>query len=200
MENGLLFILSGPSGSGKSCIAKKLALQPSIHLAVSATTRLPREGETDGKEYYFISEIEFQNRIQKGEMLEYNRYCDHYYGTPMSEMRQEIAKGKDVILEIDVNGAKQVQKKMHPITIFVLPPSMDVLKERLLGRGSEEEEVMKRRIQEAAREIKEALYYDYLIINSDLDQAVEEIAGIMSAEKHKTIYMKSYLEEVWKNG
>lgn len=199
-NKGQVFVISGPSGSGKSCIAKRLSDLPSVHLAVSATTRKPRQGEIDGRDYHFITKDEFEDRIKQNKILEYNCYCDNYYGTPIEEITFCISGGKDVILEIDVNGANQVKEKMDVVKIFVIPPSIEELKNRLRGRGSEEGEIISRRVGEAKREIEEAFSYDYIIINEDLDKAVKEVVHIMDAEKQKVKNKKQFLTEVLKNG
>lgn len=195
MTKGSLVIISGPSGSGKGTITNELAKEGDIVISVSATTRSPREGEEHGVHYHFLDKEEFENRLNNGGMLEHNKYCDNYYGTPKAEVENMLCDGKDVILEIDVNGGKQICEKMHAIKIFVIPPDMQVLKERLAGRGTESDEVIEQRLSEAQREIKHAYDYDYIVINDNLDKAVLAVKSILTAQRYKEENMEQLLKE-----
>lgn len=196
---GVLLVFSGPSGAGKDTILHSLLKNTKqVHLSVSATTRSPREGEEDGKDYYFVSKEQFEVMISQGEMLEYAQYCGNFYGTPKAPVEAALQQGKDVILEIEVNGALQIKKKCPDCaTVFVLPPSMEILERRLRRRQTEDEETLLKRLAKAKEEIALAEEYDYIIINDALEDAVDEIHCILSAEKSKTIRMSKIIDEVF---
>lgn len=199
MNEGLKIVLSGPSGSGKGTIVKELIKKESYCLSISATTRLPRQGEEEGVHYFFKKKEEFEKMIANHELLEYACFCDNYYGTPKAFIEESVKEGKDVILEIEVQGAKQI-KAIYPeaIFIFVMPPSLDELEKRLVGRNTESEEVIKQRLARAKEEL--ALYetYNYVVINDTLDEAVEEINEIVKVEKKKSRFYKEKIEEMIK--
>ena len=198
MQNqGLKLILSGPSGSGKGTIVKELLKDDNFVLSVSATTRKPREGEIHGSHYFFKSKEEFESMIAKAELLEYACFCDNYYGTPKAFVDETIEKGKDVILEIEVQGALQV-KSVYPdaIFIFIMPPTMKELRNRLIGRNTETKEVIEKRLTRAIDELKLYKEYDYIVINDDLDLAVENIKHIVHAEKSRSYRYKNYINEM----
>lgn len=186
MEHGRLFVLSGPSGAGKGTICKELIKQNGIDLSVSMTTRAPREGEEHGKSYYFVTEEEFQKTINEHGFLEYAKIYDHCYGTPKKYVMDMLAQGKDVLLEIEMQGAFQV-KSAYPsgTLIFVLPPSLAELRKRLIERGTEDEEEIRIRQQATLNEIGLIHDYDYFIINDNLEEAVEKVKHIISAEHSK---------------
>ncbi len=186
MNKGLLLVLSGPSGSGKGTINQVIAEDPNVFISVSATTRQPREGEQDGKHYYFLSKEEFESRLSTGMILEHNVYCGNYYGTPKKEVYEHLEQGHDVILEIDVNGALKVMKENDVVSIFIMPPSLEVLEQRLRGRGTETEEVVQQRLNEALTEISKAYEYDYIVVNDNLEDAIVQVKAIIVAEKCKT--------------
>ncbi len=196
MNRGVLAVISGPSGSGKGTITSILAKDPHISLSVSATTRSPRAGEVNGIHYWFLSREEFQAQIKSGDMLEHNEYCGNFYGTPKQGLETLLQSGQDVILEIDVNGARQVKRRLDVVTIFILPPSVQELKSRLFGRGTEKPEVVKRRLLEAIGEMQAAEDYDYVVVNDSLEEAVEDVRAILRAERHRLPYMKTTLEGV----
>lgn len=176
-----LFVVSGPAGVGKGTIVERVrALRPNIGLTVSATTRNPREGETDGVHYHFLTEEAFQTAIDEGQFLEWAQVHDHRYGTLRSEVDRVLAAGNSVILEIDIQGGQSV-KRVYPnvVRIFVEPPSWDTLVERLRGRGSETEESLALRLETAKRELSLADTYDVRIVNDDLDVAVTEFVSIV---------------------
>lgn len=199
MKKGLLFIISGPAGSGKGTVVNALLTKhPELKLSISATTRAPRPGEVNGVHYYYITKEEFENRIENGKMLEYTTYSGNYYGTPLKEVNEAMDSGYDVILEIEVDGAMQIKKKMEKsVTIMLTPPSAEVLEQRLRGRGTETEDVIKWRLQRAKEEIKLMPEYDYAVINEDggAEACAEEIYGIIKAEHKKTIYTSSIIEK-----
>lgn len=198
MQNeGLKIILSGPSGSGKGTIVKELIKNDNFVLSISATTRNPREGEVHGAHYFFKSKEEFESMIAKAELLEYACFCDNYYGTPKAFIDETIASGKDVILEIEVQGALQV-KSVYPdaIFVFIMPPTMPELRSRLIGRGTETPDVIEKRLTRATDELKLFKEYDYIVINDDLDVAVEQIKHIVTAEKSKSYRYKNYIQEM----
>lgn len=185
-NKGKLFVLSGPSGVGKGTICKKLLENIDLEISVSATTRKPREGEIEGVSYFFVNHDRFEDMIQKGEFLEHAEVFGNYYGTPKQKVLDKLAWGKDVLLEIDVQGAMQV-KENYPesIAIFVCPPSLTTLKHRLAGRGTESEESLNQRIAKALTEIEMLKNYDYYIVNDELDDAVKNVKSIIYAEHHR---------------
>lgn len=175
------FIISGPSGVGKGTLIKKLLeKKPSIHLAVSATTRAKREGEVDGKDYHFFSQEAFQNHIKNESFMEWCEVHHAYYGTLYSEVQENLSLGKKVLLEIDVQGAKKIKKAMpEVILIFILPPCLEILHERLKKRSSEDDLTIKRRLDVAKLELEQSKDYDFLIVNDDLSRALDRLIGIM---------------------
>lgn len=182
---GKLIVISGPSGVGKDTVVSKyLERNNNTYLSVSCTSRAPREGEVDGINYIFLSREEFEERINNGDLLEYAEYNGNYYGTPKYKMEEELNKGNDVILIIEVQGALKVMD-IYPdaLFIFILPPSMDELKERLINRGTEDEAKINERIETAKKEIMISPKYNYQIINDDLDKSVNKLEEIIEKEK-----------------
>ncbi|MFZ2538628.1 MAG: guanylate kinase [Oscillospiraceae bacterium] len=197
-KQGSLILLIGPSGSGKGTILKELLLTPiNTFLSVSATTRKPRPGETDGESYFFLKQDKFKELIATDSMLEYANYCGNFYGTPKTAVLDRISKGENVILEIEVQGAKQI-KKMYPtaVLIFIIPPSLTELKHRLIDRNTEDKETVKARLNAALDEIKFAYECDYVVINDTISKAVEEIKAIISAQSCSSHIMKEFIDEV----
>ena len=186
MYKGRLFVISGPSGVGKGTICKMVLDKVDAVLSVSMTTRKQRQGEVDGESYHFVSVEEFELTMQAGGFLEYAKVYGNYYGTPKKRVTEKLGEGRDVILEIDVQGAAQI-KKQHPegIFIFCLPPSIAELRDRILKRGTETEENIKLRMIETLSEILQIVNYDYCIINSDVTQAVAGMKAIIESHHYK---------------
>ena len=184
MYRGKTFIIAGPSGVGKGTIIKKLfESRDNLYFSVSATTRSPRPGEVDGVDYHFLSRERFEEWIDRNAFLEHAEFVGNLYGTPKKYVDEAMDSGKDVILDIEVQGAEQVHRQRPDVVrIFIAPPSWEELERRLVGRGTEEPEKVRRRLERSREDILLARYYDYLVINSDLDQAVEEIQAIITAE------------------
>lgn len=201
MNKGKLFVVSAPSGCGKGTILLEvLNKNKNLFYSVSATTRAPREGEIDGVNYYFLSKDEFKREIDNGGMLEYAQYCDNFYGTPKKKVVEKLEQGIDVILEIETNGAMQVKGVMpEAVLIFILPPSVLELRRRLNKRGTEEESVIEKRVKEAEDEIRRAFNYDYIIMNDELDKAIEDFKAVLKASKLTKENNKNMIEEVLKN-
>lgn len=184
-DKGLLLVISGPSGTGKGTLCKRLLEKnKDIFLSVSATTRKPREGEIDGVSYHFYDEEKFRELISENQFIEWAAFCDNYYGTPKAPVDENINNGKDVLLEIEIEGAMKVRAK-HPegVYIFLFPPSIEVLAERLKGRGTETADVIAKRLERAKQELQMCAKYNYYVVNDDLEKAVEEIEAIIIAEK-----------------
>ena len=187
MNKGSLIIISGPSGSGKDTVLKKLfEKMPEIEFSISSVSREMREGEVQGEKYNFITRAEFEKMIVEDALLEYNVYCDNYYGTPKAPVEKCIASGGEIILEVDVNGAANVRKNCPDnFSVFIAPPSFEVLRNRLFNRGTETAEVIEKRLAQAKNELDRAKEYDYIVVNDELDVAVEELKNIILSERHK---------------
>lgn len=198
MDSGLLVVISGPSGAGKGTICKKLKeVMKDLKVSVSATTRGPRAGEVEGESYFFLKEEEFIKRINNDEFLEYAKVYGNYYGTPKKEVFKQLEDGNDIILEIDIQGALQV-KKNYPrgVFIFILPPSLNELQNRIEGRGTDSKEVILRRMQCAYDELNYAFEYDYIVLNDEVESAVEKIVHIINAEKNRAIRKKAIINKI----
>lgn len=202
MSRGLLFVISGPSGAGKGTICQRLKEQGTIELSVSMTTRKPRPGEEEGKNYYFVSEEKFIETINRDGFLEYAKVYGNYYGTPKDIVLEKLAKNKDVVLEIDIQGALKV-KESYPkgVFIFILPPSMAELRKRITGRGSESEEDINLRLGETLKEVAYIDRYDYCVINDEIEEAVQRVTDIINVEHSKVtqdVYelIEKYKEEI----
>ena len=202
-HRGLLIVLSGPSGVGKGTVRKALFEMPEQEFvySVSMTTRAPRPGEVDGVDYYFVSREEFEKQIAAGNLLEYAEFVGNYYGTPKDKVEEQLNKGKEVILEIEVNGAFQVREKCKDaVFVFLVPPTRHALYERLKSRGTESEDRILARIEKANKEFKLAHQYDYIVVNDEIYNAADRIMAIIRAEHAKTFrsihqYLKLIEEE-----
>ncbi|MFJ8261594.1 guanylate kinase [Rummeliibacillus sp. NPDC094406] len=184
-ERGLLIVLSGPSGVGKGTVRKELFSQPDTNYeySISMTTRKPREGEVDGVDYFFKSKEEFEALIEKGKLLEYAQYVGNYYGTPIDYVNATLDAGRDVFLEIEVQGAEQIREKVPDgLFIFLAPPSLSELQQRLVGRGTETEDVIATRIAAANKELEMMNLYDYVVENDEVQLACERVNAIVLAE------------------
>ncbi|EST52707.1 guanylate kinase [Brevibacillus panacihumi W25] len=186
-DRGLLLILSGPAGVGKGTVCKALRERmPDLVYSVSATTRQPRPGEVEGVNYFFKSKEEFRRMIEQDELLEWAEYVGNYYGTPRAFVDAMLASGRDVILEIEVQGALQVKEKFPQGTfLFLAPPDLEVLENRIIGRGTESEETIRKRMEVARAEIELMDHYDYVVVNDEIDWACDRIQAIITAEHLK---------------
>ncbi|MCI8360619.1 MAG: guanylate kinase [Clostridiales bacterium] len=198
MPKGTLFIVSGPSGSGKDTVlGRLLALHPEVRLSISSITRPMREGEREGEKYHFISREEFEALLAADALLEHNVYLGNYYGTPRRPVEEALAAGRDIILEIDVNGADKVRDLMpEAVSVFIMPPSLAALEQRLSGRGTEDAATVRGRLKEAVGEIARAASYDYIVVNDDLDEAVACMAAVIVGERAKIHKQKYLIDEV----
>ena len=201
-RKGILLVVSGFSGAGKGTVIKKLVESyDNYALSISMTTRASRPGEREGKDYFFVSKDNFQDSIKADGLVEYACYCDNYYGTPKSYVMEMLRQGKDVILEIEIQGALKIKEKFPTaVLLFVMPPSVGELKKRLVNRGTETEEIIDKRLCRASEEAEGIENYDYIIINDDLDTCVAQLNAIVSAA-HSTpsrneIFIKNIREEL----
>ncbi len=197
-RKGILVVVSGFSGAGKGTLMKKLVQEyDNYALSVSATTRKPRPGEEDGREYFFVSEEEFTKRIADDELIEYACYCGNYYGTPREYAQKHLKEGRDVILEIEIQGAIKIKEKYpDALLLFVMPPSAEELRRRLSGRGTETKEVIDQRLRRAAEEAEGIEVYDYIVINDDLDTCVRELHAIITAAHHTPVRNEEFIEKM----
>lgn len=202
LPKGVVLVLSGPSGSGKGTILSKLKEENrDITFSISATTRVPRMGEIEGVHYFFKTTKDFENLIKQGELLEWVTYCDNYYGTPRGFVLEHINEGKDIIIEVEVEGALNI-KKNYPecVLVFVMPPTYEELIKRISKRGTETEISLSKRMDIALKEIKESEQYDYVIINDDIDDALINLDSILQAEKLKINRNKDFMNSILKEG
>ena len=204
MKNeGQLIVVSGPSGAGKDTVIKEvLKTNKSAWVSVSCTSRTPRPGEIDGRDYFFLTREEFEQRIKENKFLEYAEYADNYYGTPADVIQEKLDQGIDVILVIEIQGALKIKEKLEEtIFIFILPPSMKELKRRLEGRNTETKEKLFKRFQTAYKELNEVTKYNYVVINDEVDLAAKKINAILASEKCRVdrieeVYLNSLEEEI----
>lgn len=186
-REGMLVIISGPSGSGKGTVVKELVQKEDFALSISATTRIPRDGEIDGVHYYFYDKETFEKMKNQNELLEWAEFCDNYYGTPKKYVEQQMLQGKNVILEIEVQGALQVKKIYSDcILVFLVPPNVKELQKRLTQRGTEDKQTIDRRMNRAIEEMEFVPQYDYIVINDTVTEAAEAIRAIVKAESMKS--------------
>ncbi len=198
MSKGRLIIISGPSGSGKDTILKRvLKSLPELKFSISSVTRPMREGEVEGEKYNFISKERFEYMIKNGMLLEYNNYVGNYYGTPKAPVEKVINEGGEIVLEIDVNGQQNIKRQVESsLSIFIMPPSIEVLRARLAGRGTDSDEVIEKRMKTALDEIKCAKNYDYIVINDDLEEAVEDFITIIKSDRLNITRQNKIIDEV----
>lgn len=185
-KRGMLIVLSGPSGVGKGTVRKEIFSRPdnTFHYSVSMTTRQKRPGEVNGKDYFFVSKEEFEREIENGGVLEYAKYVDNYYGTPLKYVNEMLDQGKDVFLEIEVKGAMQVRKKVPDgLFIFLTPPDLMELRQRIINRGTDDLETIDKRMDKAVEEIEMMQNYDYAVVNDEVPKAAEKIQTIIRAER-----------------
>lgn len=197
-QRGILVVVSGFSGAGKGTLMKELLKRyDNYALSISATTRAPREGEADGREYFFVSRERFQEMIAAGDLIEYAQYVNHYYGTPRAYVESMLEQGRDVILEIEIQGALKVKKRFpDTLLLFVTPPSAGELKRRLVGRGTETLEVINARLSRAAEEASGMEAYDYLLVNDEIDRCVKQMHDLIQLQHLRTGYHLDFLNQI----
>ena len=197
-KKGILVVVSGFAGSGKGTLMKKLMTDYDDYaLSVSATTRLPRPGEVDGREYFFKTVEEFKKMIAEEVFIEYAQYVSNYYGTPKKYVKEQLNEGKDVILEIEIQGALQIKEKFpEALLLFVTPPSAEILKNRLIGRGTEEASVIQKRLERAREEAEGIEKYDYFVINDELDRCALQMHQIIQSEHDRTFRNKEFINQI----
>ena len=198
MNKGGVFIISGPSGSGKDTVLAELFRnRPDLLFSISSVTRPMRQGEKEGEKYNYISKEKFLYMIENDMLLEHNVFVDNYYGTPREPVERAVAEGKDIIIEVDVNGAAQIREKLpEAVSIFIMPPSFQELNRRLRGRGTESEELIEKRLNSALGEIKRASEYDYIIVNDNITAAADNILSVILSSSFKTDRQKNIIDEV----
>lgn len=200
MSKGLLIVVSAPSGCGKGTILGEILKDDKFYYSVSATTRSPREGEQNGVNYHFITREDFEERIKNNAMLEYAEYCGNYYGTPKKEIEEMREMGKNVLLEIEVQGAMNVREICpDAVFVFILPPSVNELERRLRKRGTETDEVIAERVSQAKGELAFAEKYDYVVVNNALEDAICDFRAVIKAEELKVSNAKEIIDEVINN-
>lgn len=197
-RRGILIVVSGFSGAGKGTLVKKLIEEyEGYALSISATTRQPRPGEEDGREYFFMEKEQFERKIAENGLIEYACYCENYYGTPREYVERQLADGKDVILEIEIQGALKIKKQYEDaLLLFVMPPSAAELRRRLEGRGTETKEVIDKRMRRATEEAEGIEEYDYIVINDDLDVCVRQLHEIITAAHNTPDRNKEFIENI----
>ena len=199
-EQGILVVISGFSGAGKGTLLK--AMMEKYHnyaLSISATTRSPREGEQNGKEYFFVNRESFEKMIEEGQLIEYAQYVNNYYGTPKQYVSQRMAEGQDVILEIEIQGALKIKEQFpEALLLFVVPPSAGELRRRLIRRGTESMEVIQARLCRAADEAQGMSSYHYLLVNDDIDACVENMHQLIRLQRFRTVNNQAFIERMQK--
>ncbi len=197
-RKGILIIVSGFSGAGKGTLVKRLTEEYDDYaLSISATTRRPRPGEADGREYFFLQKEQFEQKIAENGLIEYACYCDNYYGTPREYVERQLDAGKDVILEIEIQGALKVKKQYQDaLLVFVMPPSAEELRRRLVGRGTETEEVIEKRMCRAAKEAEGIEEYEYIVVNDDLETCVRKLHDLITAAHNTPGRNREFIENI----
>lgn len=197
-QKGILIVISGFSGAGKGTLMKKLLqTYDNYALSISMTTRKPREGEEDGVAYFFTDKEHFEEKIQENGFIEYASYCGNYYGTPRAYVEEQLKAGRDVILEIEIQGALKVKEQFpESLLLFVTPPSAEELERRLVGRGTEEPEVIRRRLARASEESEGMEAYDYIVVNDDLDVCVKELNQLVEAARRAPVRREEFIKEI----
>ena len=197
-RKGILVVVSGFSGVGKGTLMRCLTERYGYYaLSISATTREPREGEEDGREYFFRTKEEFEQLIEEDRLIEYACYCGNYYGTPRDYVEDQMEQGRDVILEIELQGALKIKEKYpEALLLFVMPPDTETLINRLRSRGTESEEVIRQRLQRAVEESKQVDQYEYIVINDDLDQSVEEVHSLIDSQHNKAKRNMDFIRQI----
>ena len=200
MSKGVLTVVSGFSGAGKGTVMKRLLEKyDDCALSISVTTRKPREGEVDGRDYFFRTKEEVEAMIEADELLEYAQYVENYYGTPRSYVEEMLSKGKNVILEIEIQGAMKIKEKIpDTVLIFVTPPTIQELKDRLVGRGTETQEVIESRLKRASEEAEGIESYDYLLVNDVVEDCVDELHEIILSERHRASRNEEFIRTIQK--
>lgn len=196
-DRGVLTVISGFSGAGKGTVVKQLLQEYDYGLSISATTRSPREGEQDGREYFFKTKEEFEKMIREHQLIEYAQYVGNYYGTPKEYVVQQLEQGKDVILEIEMQGALHVREILSEVNlIFLTPPTVDELERRLVSRGTETAEVIRERMARAKEESAYMKEYDYIVINDDLDECVENVHQLIRSLHYKREQQEGFIQKI----